>query len=90
MGDGTSGQVHGAPPESLDISVLREFLDWPEPFRFGGGEKLPEGGYTLTLEDVSYRYPEAEKDTISHLDLTVHPGEKLAIVGLNGAARLRW
>ena len=35
--------------ESLDISVLREFLDWPEPFRFGGGEKLPDGDYTLTL-----------------------------------------
>ena len=73
--------------ESLDISVLREFLDWPEPFRFGGGEKLPDGDYTLTLENVSYRYPEAEKDTISHLDLTVHPGEKLAIVGLNGAGK---
>lgn len=36
---------------------------------------------------MSYRYPQAEADTISHLDLTVRCGEKLAIVGLNGAGK---
>ena len=29
----------------------------------------------------------AESNTISHLNLTVHPGERLAIVGLNGAGK---
>ena len=43
--------------------------------------------YTLELRDVSFRYPGAEKDTLSHIDLTVRPGEKLAIVGLNGAGK---
>lgn len=28
-----------------------------------------------------------DKDTLSHINLTVHPGEKLAIVGLNGAGK---
>lgn len=36
---------------------------------------------------MSFRYPGAEKDTLSHIDLTVRPGEKLAIVGLNGAGK---
>lgn len=76
--------------QCLDISTVREFLEYPEPFRFAGGLPLaaePEGRYELRLEDVSFRYPGAGRDTISHLDLTIAPGEKLAIVGLNGAGK---
>ena len=74
--------------ESLDISLVREFLDYPEPFRFEGGEDIPEAErYELRLENVSYRYPGAQADTLHGLSLTVHPGEKLAVVGLNGAGK---
>lgn len=74
--------------ESLDISQVREFLDYPEPFRFEGGAAIPKAdAYELKLEHVSFRYPGAEEDTIHDLDLTVCPGEKLAIVGLNGAGK---
>lgn len=74
--------------ESLDISCIREFLEYPEPFKFDEGEPIPAAaGYELKLENVSYRYPGAEADTIHGLHLTVRPGEKLAIVGLNGAGK---
>jgi ATP-binding cassette subfamily B protein len=74
--------------ESLDISRVREFLDFPEPFRFDEGEDIPPAdGFELKLENVSFRYPNTETDTICGLNLTVHPGEKLAIVGLNGAGK---
>lgn len=76
--------------ECLELSILREFLEWPEPFRFDDGESLTKDlskDYELRLEDVSYRYPEAEEDTIKHMTLTIYPGEKLAIVGLNGAGK---
>ena len=74
--------------ESLDISRLREFLDYPEPFKFENGEDIPAAeNYELKLENVSFRYPGAETDTIHGLNLTVRPGEKLAIVGLNGAGK---
>ena len=73
--------------QSLDIAKVREFLDWEEPFRFEGGIPIPDAPYVFRLEDVSFRYPGAEKDTVSHMDLTIHPGEKLAIVGLNGAGK---
>ncbi|MCD8118118.1 MAG: ABC transporter ATP-binding protein/permease [Lachnospiraceae bacterium] len=75
--------------QCLDLSTVREYLDWPEPFRFEDGEpirdrkKLSE----IRLEDVSYRYPGAEEDTLSHIDLTIRPGEKLAVVGINGAGK---
>ena len=74
--------------ESLDISCVREFLDYPEPFHFADGADVPKAAaYELRLQNVSYRYPGAEKDTVHNLTLTVHPGEKLAIVGLNGAGK---
>ena len=47
--------------ESLDISSVREFLEYPEPFKFDKGEKIPAAdSYELKLEYVSYRYPGAE------------------------------
>ena len=73
--------------QSIELSKLREFLDWEEPFRFEGGKPLPAAPYEFRLEDVSFRYPEADHDTISHLSLTLHAGEKLAVVGLNGAGK---
>ena len=75
--------------ESLDINRIREFLEVPEPFRFEGGVPIPDlsGGCELRLEQVSFRYPNAEADTIHNLSLTVSPSEKLAIVGLNGAGK---
>ncbi len=74
--------------QSLDISRVREFLDYPEPFRFSGGAALPDRRpYELRLEDVSFRYDGAETDTLRHLNLSIRPGEKLAIVGLNGAGK---
>ena len=74
--------------ESLDISRLREFLGYPEPFKFEEGKSIPAADqYELKLENVSFRYPGAEKDIIHNLNLTVYPGEKLAIVGLNGTGK---
>ena len=76
--------------QSLELSQLREVVDWPEPFRLTGGtpvRRTPGMACEIKLEQVSYRYPGAEKDTLHRIDLTIHAGEKLAIVGLNGAGK---
>lgn len=74
--------------DSLDISIIREFLEYPEPFKFEEGEIVPEAkSYELRLENVSFRYAGADSDTIHKMNLIVHPEEKLAIVGLNGAGK---
>ena len=81
------GELH---QQSLDLSAMREFLEEPELFRFEDGKPLPvkeERLYTLELRDVSFRYPGADHDTLSHVNLTIHPGEKLALVGKNGAGK---
>lgn len=76
--------------QSLDLSTVRECLEYPEPFRFAEGEPLQavaDKAYEIRLENVSYRYPGAEKDALTGINLTLHPGEKLAVVGLNGAGK---
>lgn len=74
----------------LDISYLREFLEYKEPFLFEEGEKLEpaaDGVYEIELQNVSFRYPSAEQDIIHNLNLKIRRGEKLAVVGLNGAGK---
>ena len=76
--------------QSLDISTVLECLEYPEPFKFEDGEHIEAEAnrlYEIRLENVSYRYPGADKDTLTNINLTLHPGEKLAVVGLNGAGK---
>lgn len=76
--------------QSLDISNVREFLAYREPFKFDEGEHLgiePGRTYEIRLENVSFRYPGADRDTLTNVNLTWHPGERLAVVGLNGVGK---
>ena len=76
--------------QTLDISSIREFLDYKEVFKLEGGVALePQKGqpYELTLRGVSFRHPGTKRDLIKDLDLHIPQGEKLAIVGLNGAGK---
>ncbi|MDB9495918.1 ABC transporter ATP-binding protein [Spirulina major CS-329] len=41
----------------------------------------------LTLENVSFTYPGADRPTLDNLNLSVQPGESIAIVGVNGAGK---
>ena len=74
----------------LDLSYLLECLNFKEVFRFGDGKAVPcEDGRPaeIRLENVSFRYPGAEKDTLKNINLTLRAGEHLAVVGLNGAGK---
>ena len=76
--------------QSLEISTILEYLNYPEVFRFEDGrelEPIPDCAYEIKLENLSYRYPGSTDFTIKDLNLTIRPGEKLAIVGLNGAGK---
>lgn len=76
--------------QSLDICAVREFLEYPETFQMEQGIPIKPNlniPYQIELQDVSFRYPEAEKNTLSQINLTIRQGEKLAVVGLNGAGK---
>lgn len=76
--------------KSEKLCRVRNHLEWNEPFRFEEAPDVPrrkDERYELRLENVTYRYPGSDKNTIDHINLTIHPGEKIAIVGLNGAGK---
>ena len=75
---------------SLDYSRLREFLEFPNSFRYEDGDFIePQAGksHSIELRGVRFRYSGAEDDTLRDINLCINAGEKLAIVGLNGAGK---
>ena len=48
---------------------------------------LPGFQDSIALEDVSFRYPDGETDTLSGIALTVRKGEMVAFVGMSGAGK---
>jgi len=76
--------------QSIEISMVREFCEFPEPFRMEGGKKPvldDRARCELELRDVTYQYPTGKKPVLEHFNLKVRPGEKLAVVGVNGAGK---
>ncbi len=74
--------------ESAAIDTYRAFLEHEEAFCFEGGE-MPQSGrpHTIELRDVSFAYSETDAPVFHHLNITLHAGEKLAVVGLNGSGK---
>ncbi|MBQ9414140.1 MAG: ABC transporter ATP-binding protein [Clostridia bacterium] len=72
--------------ESWYISELREFTE-PEEAENTDTLPLPKAPYTIEFSHVRFRYPGAERDVYTDLSLTIPAGEKLAIVGKNGAGK---
>lgn len=52
-----------------------------------GTATIPKEPQTLTLKDVSFAYPGTDRKILSHISLSVKQGEKIAIVGENGAGK---
>ncbi len=68
-----------------DMTMARnymEFLRMPER----EGNKTVEGR-SVSFEDVSFTYPQSEKESIKHLSLELKPNETIAVVGENGAGK---
>lgn len=48
--------------------------------------KMPRD-YSISLEDVSFRYEQAEKNALSHISLKIKEGEHVALVGPSGGGK---
>ena len=81
-----SKRVVSVKQESDNISELRNYLLLEEEAPSGG--KLAETDRIEAVFDhVSYRYHGAEEETLHDVSFRLASGEKLALVGLNGAGK---
>jgi ATP-binding cassette subfamily B protein len=67
---------------------IAEIFDAPREIVDGPEDQTPRGG-RLELVDVGFRFPDAEPDewALRHVDVTVEPGETLALVGSTGSGK---
>lgn len=72
---------------SAHTDDYRSFMDIPGD---SGKDTIPipkADKYVFTFENVSFKYKGQEKYALKNLNITVDAGEKLAVVGLNGAGK---
>ena len=50
-------------------------------------DPVKEGLHTIEFRDVCFAYPGTDKLILDHVNIRVRPGEKLSVVGLNGAGK---
>ena len=80
---GTFTKVHD---HALYIENLRTFLAY-EPKIQENPQGIKARGGVVKVENISYRYIGAEQDAIQNVSMTIHPGEKIALVGQNGSGK---
>jgi len=68
------------------LNDIFEFLDTKKIIK-NGKKKLEEMTPKIEFKNVSFKYPETEKFILEDINLTIEPGEKVAIVGVNGAGK---
>ena len=72
---------------SREVDDFRSFMDLGEEEK-KKGEPVPKyETFEFAFEDVWFKYPKAEEYALKGLNLTIKAGEKLAVVGLNGAGK---
>jgi ATP-binding cassette subfamily B protein len=67
---------------------IAEIFDAPREITDGPRAQAPRGG-RLELIDAGFRFPDAEPDdwALRHVNVTVEPGETLALVGSTGSGK---
>ena len=65
-----------------------KFMDYPPAMEKGDKKvKNLSGGHVIEFRNVSFKYPHTDKYVLNNVSLTLRAGEKLSVVGLNGAGK---
>lgn len=69
----------------LYMEDMLNFLDLPEDT--GGGHKSMADASAIQFRNVDFRYPGSGNLTLKNINITIHQGEKIALVGENGCGK---
>ena len=80
----TLAKLRKCSAEVNDYRRLNEFCEEKQE----AAEDIPDAEtYEISFENVSFRYPGSEDYALKDLNIKLRPGEKLAVVGANGAGK---
>jgi ATP-binding cassette subfamily B protein len=79
--------IGGMYEDNLYLSTLYEFLETPAVVSKASLQRGPIPDDGVRFEGVSFSYPGASQPALSAIDLHIHPGESLALVGENGSGK---
>ena len=74
------------PQAQVSAERINEVLEKQPHIREGAVKTASQTG-TLEFRDVSFRYPHAQEDELSHISFKVEPGQTLAIIGATGSGK---
>jgi ATP-binding cassette subfamily C protein len=80
------GDVAHIRAQNLDVCDFRKFIEQSEE-ETSDSLPLPMGPYEIEFRGVSFRYPGSDIDIYKKLNLKIPMGQRLAIVGHNGAGK---
>ncbi len=83
----TVGVVRSFSESAKLIEKYREFLARGIDIKDGEKEAELTEPKEITLSNVSFTYPGNDEPTLKDINLTIHPKEKIALVGYNGAGK---
>lgn len=66
---------------------VKEILHTEPELKDGSLEDGPGRRGEVVFQDVSFAYPGGGQNVLSHINLTIHPGETLAVMGATGCGK---
>ena len=83
------GQISVLERLNLSMNRFRSYLEFPENYLREEGAPINDSKEPkrIELHNLSFRYSEDGKDVLKNIDLSIEPGEHIAVVGLNGAGK---
>lgn len=72
---------------ALYIDYILDYMNYKPKLETLGTENLDEDFKSLEVKNVSFAYPQCDKNALTNINLKLERKEKIAIVGLNGAGK---
>ncbi|GEM_PF-12508 len=74
--------------QSFYINDYRNFLDKDLKTENSDYESIPKADtYEIEFKNVSFKYPNSERNIFKNISFKINKGQRLAIVGINGAGK---
>jgi ATP-binding cassette subfamily B protein len=72
---------------AASMGRIRAIMDLPTEVDIRADDAAPSTDVTLELSGVGFQYPGTERRVLQGVDLVLHPGEAVAIVGRTGSGK---